>query len=240
MAVLLEVCVDSAEGLAAAIEGGADRIELCAALHTGGLTPSPGLIALAKSCGLPVQVLIRPRGGDFVFSAAEGAQMLADIAAVKQAGLAGVVLGASLADDRLDMGLLQKLVAAAEGLQTTLHRAFDLAPDPDEAMESAIALGFSRILTSGGAGSAVAGVVSLQAAVRVARGRIGVLPGAGITADSVAALVTATGVREVHASCSKMVAGGSGKARALGFSGPTRRVTDAETVRTLKRVLQAL
>lgn len=240
MAVLLEVCVDSAEGLVAAIAGGADRIELCSALELGGLTPTPGMIALARNCPIPVHALIRPRGGDFVFSPDDAEQMLGDIAAVRAAGLAGVVLGASLADNRLDSALLGRLVKVSSGLSLTLHRAFDLVPDLVEAVETAVGLGFSRILTSGGAARAAEGVTRLQATIAAARGRIGILPGSGITAANAAALVKATGVREVHASCSKTIAGGSAAAQQLGFAEPTRRATDVEAVSALKAVLQAL
>ncbi|MFN5999549.1 MAG: copper homeostasis protein CutC, partial [Paracoccaceae bacterium] len=115
MGVRLEVCVDSAEGLAEAVAGGADRIELCAGLALGGLTPSAGLIALAAGCGVPVVAMIRPRAGDFVWSETEVAMMEAEIAAARAAGLAGVVLGASLPDGRLDVPVLQRLVAATRG-----------------------------------------------------------------------------------------------------------------------------
>ena len=173
--VRLEVCVDTAEGLAQAVAGGADRIELCAALAVGGLTPSAGLIGLATSCGVPVVAMIRPRAGDFVWSEAEVAMMEAEIAAVRAAGLAGVVLGASLPDGRLDLPVLRRLVAVAsedrflqrnrtgafEGSEPefpkipgsfdlVLHRGIDLAPDMGAAREEAVSLGFHRILTSGG------------------------------------------------------------------------------------------
>jgi copper homeostasis protein len=157
MTALLEICVADAASLEAAIEGGADRIELCSALELGGLTPSPGLMRLAAQAPIPVYAMIRPRAGDFVFSAREGEIMLADIEAVGGAGLAGVVLGASLPDGRLDEALLSRLHGHARGLGTTLHRAFDLVPDRPAALEAAIALGFERILTSGGGGWRVRG-----------------------------------------------------------------------------------
>ncbi len=145
---LLEVCVGDPESLIAAIEGGADRIELCSALELGGLTPTPGLMALAARAPVPVYAMVRPRGGDFVFSSSEREAMRADIAGVRAAGLAGVVLGAS-PDGTLDGETLADLVQASAGLGTTLHRAFDLVPDIGDAVETAVALGFERILTSG-------------------------------------------------------------------------------------------
>ena len=114
--ILLEVCVDDAAGIAAAVEGGADRIELCAALGVGGLTPSAGLIALAADVALPVMAMIRPRAGDFVWAEDEVRAMLAEIEAVRGAGLAGLVIGASLPDGRLDARVLSRLVEAAQGV----------------------------------------------------------------------------------------------------------------------------
>src|SRR5690606_28852103 len=127
--ILLEVCVADAESLDAAITGGADRIELCSALEVGGLTPSPGLMRLAAAAPLPVYAMIRPRSGVFAFGSRETQIMLDDIATVREAGLAGVVLGASWPDGRLDADLLAKFTQASAGLGKTLHRAFDLVPD---------------------------------------------------------------------------------------------------------------
>ena len=145
----LEVCVDTPEGLATAITAKVDRIELCADLGVGGLTPTPGMLAMAATAPMPVYAMIRPRQGDFVYGPEDRAVMLGDIAAVRQAGLAGVVLGASRRDRSLDEDTLAILCGAAEGLGTTLHRAFDLVPDPEAALATAIRLGFERILTSG-------------------------------------------------------------------------------------------
>ncbi|MBI1416930.1 MAG: copper homeostasis protein CutC [Limimaricola sp.] len=234
----LEVAVDSPAGLAAAVAGGADRVELCAALELGGLTPAPGLVAQARDCGLPVFAMIRPRAGDFVFDAAEVEAALADIAAMRAAGLAGVVIGAARPDGALDEGVLARMVAAAGPLAVTLHRVFDLVPEQSAALEVAVRLGIGRVLTSGGATRAVDGAAQIAALVAQARGRIGILPGAGITPDNVAALVAATGVVEVHASCAVSLPQDP-DAVALGFCGPVRRQTDAETVRKMRAALAA-
>ncbi|NUS70799.1 MAG: copper homeostasis protein CutC, partial [Ensifer adhaerens] len=186
----LEVCVDDADGLYAAIEGGADRIELCAALSVGGLTPNPGLMALAGPPRVPVYAMIRPRPGDFIFSTADLDVMRRDIDAVRDAGLAGVVLGASLADGRLDTSMLTKLTGHAAGLGMTLHRAFDLVPDFAEAMEIAVDLGFERILTSGGAKSAPQAIDRLAEITGHAAGRLSIMPGSGVTLDTVDALLS--------------------------------------------------
>lgn len=142
---VLEVCVDDPEGLSAALEGGAERIELCGALALGGLTPSPGLMAIAARASVPVFAMIRPRAGGFVYTEAEIEVALADIAAVRRAGLAGIVLGVTLPDGRLDRAAISRLRDAADGLPMVLHRAIDVTPDIEEALERGF---FSR--TTGG------------------------------------------------------------------------------------------
>ncbi len=232
MGVILEVCVDSAAGLAAAVDGGADRIELCTALALGGLTPSPGAISEAAGCGVPVMAMIRPRAGDFVWSEAELAVMEADICAARVAGLAGVVLGASLPDGRLDVTALRRLAGAAAGMDLTLHRCFDLVPDMSVALEEAVGLGFRRILTSGGARTAAEGAPVIGALVRQAARRIGLMAGAGVTA-AVAPVLLAQGVRELHGSCAENVAV-SVKVSEMGFGPAAERRTSAALVRALR------
>ncbi|GAB1365082.1 copper homeostasis protein CutC [Rhodobacter sp.] len=232
--------MDTSAGLAAAVAGRADRIELCTALPVGGLTPSAGFMAEAATCGVPVMAMIRPRAGGFVFSAAELAQMEVDIAAARAARLTGVVLGASLPDGRLDMTALARLVAAAHGMDRgmdcTLHRAFDLVPDPGEALEQAIEAGFSRILTSGGARTAEAGADRIAALVAQARGRILIMPGSGVSPANAARFV-AMGITELHGSCALPHAV-AGPAVDLGFGPATERRTDAATIRALRDCLQ--
>ncbi|WAJ26303.1 copper homeostasis protein CutC [Antarcticirhabdus aurantiaca] len=239
MPPLLEVCVGDPESLSAAIEGGADRIELCSTLELGGLTPPPGLLALAARAPVPVYAMIRPRGGDFVFSAAERAAMLADIAAVRAAGLAGVVLGASLSDGSLDADALGELAGASRGLGTTLHRAFDLVPDIDAAIETAVALGFERILTSGRAPRAIDGVADLRRAQDAAAGRIGIMAGSGLGPDTVAALLAAVPLAEVHGTCSRAAGVLNPRAAAFGFATAPPRRTSADEVRRMKAALRA-
>lgn len=236
MGIGLEICVDSAAGLAEAVRGGADRIELCAALALGGLTPSAGLMAAAAGCGVPVMAMIRPRAGDFVWSEAEVRMMEADIAAARAAGLAGVVLGALRDDGQLDGAALRRLVAMAAGMDLTLHRCIDLVPDPAAALETAVALGFRRVLTSGGEVTAEAGVARIGALVRQAAGRISVMPGAGISAEN-AAVFKALGIAEVHASCS-LPRKADGRLAALGFAPVVDRQTVADRVRALRAALE--
>lgn len=205
--MLLEVCVDTIEGALAAVRGGAGRIELCSALSEGGLTPSAGLMRAAAALPVPCYAMIRPRGGLFRFAAEEDAIMLADIAAAREAGLAGVVLGVQDAGGGLDLERLGRLVKAAGDLGKTLHRVIDVVPDPLTAVDQAADLGFERVLTSGAQPLAPDGVTLIAGMVRRAGDRLSVMPGCGLTPENVAAVIAATGAREVHAACSVKVPG---------------------------------
>ena len=230
-AVLLEVCVDTPANLHAAVANGAGRIELCAALDGGGLTPSAGFMRLASGAGVPVCALVRPRGGGFAYGDAELRVMAADIAAAREAGLAGVVLGASRVDGTLDSDALRRLLHAAAGLSITLHRCVDLAPDPLSALEEAVALGFDRVLSSGGAPTASQGAGVLAAMVRAAAGRIVVMPGGGITPANAPGLLAHTGAQELHASCRAPAPPTAPDLAALGFT--RDRPVDPAAVRAL-------
>jgi copper homeostasis protein len=234
--ILLEICVDDLAGLEAAVEGGADRIELCSALALGGLTPSAGLMEVAATFDIRCNAMIRPGAGDFVYNDEEIDIMLADIEAARNAGLAGVVLGASLADGRLDRMVLDTLVKAAKGLDLTLHRAFDLVPKISEAVEIAVKLGFARILTSGGAKTAIEGIDGLKQATDAANGRISIMPGSGISADNAAQFLD-LGISEIHASCSSLVSTAQTRMIEFGFAPDTARRTDAAKVRALKQAI---
>lgn len=235
-AVRLEICVDTPDGLQAAIAGGADRIELCAALDLGGLTPTPGLIAAARTAPIPVRAMIRPRAGGFVASLLDVEVMLAEIAAVKAAGLEGVVLGVSQPDGRLDADLLRRLVSAAAGLGLTLHRAIDRTPDLDAALDTAVALGFDTVLTSGGALTAVAGETAIARLVARAAGRITVMAGGGVTPGNAAGLAAATGAAWLHASA-RAARPVDAADVAFGFAKADARDTDVDTARAIKAAL---
>ena len=238
--------MDSPAGLDAAVAGGADRIELCAALALSGMTPSPGLMALAAEKPLPVHAMIRPRPGDFRYGTRDLDAMRRDIDAVRATGLAGVVFGALRQDGRLDEGALSLLIRHAEGLSLTLHRAFDLTPDLGAALETAVALGFNTILTSGGARTAVEGSAQIEALVKQANGRIAVLAGSGLNPGNVAELVRATGADQVHASCgavlppSQVDSVSHGKALEYGFFDERLRQTDQAAVAAMIRALETL
>jgi copper homeostasis protein len=229
MHTCLEVCVDCVAGLDIASASRADRAELCSALTLGGLTPSPGLMALAAAKDLPCFVLIRPREGDFCYNRREIDVVRRDIDTVRSLKLAGVVIGASLPDGRLDESTLRLLIEHAAGLPAVLLRAFDLVPDFPAALEAAIRLGFKRVLTSGGATGAPAGSKLIRQLVEQAGNRIEVMAGSGLTPDNVAPFVRETGVPAVHSSCSSEVRNAANTV-ALGFAPAASRVTDAAVI----------
>ena len=231
----LEICIDSLAGAEAAQAGGADRVELCASLSEGGLTASQGMMQAVARLDIPAFAMIRPRSGLFHFSAAEVDIMCADIINAREAGLAGVVLGAQGADGGLDPTVLLRLLDAAGPLPATLHRVIDVVPDPLAALEQAIDLGFERVLTSGAAPEAPEGRDMIRAMVARADGRISVMPGCGLEPDNVAELVRETGVREIHAACLSSVDG----PRAFSDFDPPggRFVTDADKVRAMVEAL---
>lgn len=239
---VLEICVDNPAGLAAAIDGGADRIELCSALALGGLTPSQGLIALASRAPLPVMAMIRPRAGGFDWSEDEVQAMEVEIAAIARAGLAGVVLGATRSDAAggltLDLPVMRRLMRAAKGLDVTLHRCIDLMQDPLAAIDQAAELGIARILSSGGAATAAKGVDRLARMMDHAGDRIGIMPGAGVSVASLPDLLTRLAPSEVHASAS-VPDPGTGAIADFGFQPTGAKRTDAATVAALKKVLHA-
>lgn len=242
---MLEICVGDAAGIDAAIAGGADRIEMCSALEQGGLTPSVGLIRHAVARGIPAFVLLRPRPGDFVHDAAEATILKDDIDAAVAAGATGLVMGAALSDGRLDAPLLERLVhhateagdRAGRRVALTLHRVIDLCPDQHAALDIAIALGFDRVLTSGGAQTALAGRAALAALHAHAAGRILILAGSGVDAAAAGPLL-ASGADELHASA-RRTAAQDPRLAAMGFAPPTRRVTDAGAVAALRTAMHA-
>ncbi|WP_418668352.1 copper homeostasis protein CutC [Allofournierella sp.] len=197
---LLECCVDSPESALAAAQNGADRLELCADLLVGGITPSSGLFELVKrQVKIPVNVLLRPRFGDFCYTGLEFEVLLADAARFAAAGAGGLVLGVLTPEGELDLPRMRRLIAAARGLPVTLHRAFDVCRDPFAALRAAKALGVSSILTSGQAAAAPQGTDLLAQLVRQA-GPVNILVGGGVNSGNLAALAAATGAKHFHMS----------------------------------------
>ncbi len=197
---LFEVCLQSVEDALAAEAGGAGRAELCAALVEGGITPDrASLEATLSHARIPVMVMVRPRGGDFLYSSLEFKMMLATVAHCRELGAHGVVFGLLNSDGSLASTQVQELVAAAGSMETTFHRAFDVCANLPDTMEELVDLGVTRILTSGGAATAPAGAATIRNLIEQADGRIGILPGSGITPDNLTALLERTGATEFHA-----------------------------------------
>ena len=199
MSVLLEACVEDAATARQAADAGADRLELCANLSEGGTTPDPETLTRTLSSAiLPLHVMIRARPGDFRYSGDELERMLRDIARLRERDVSGVGLGALDASGRVDRAALERLLAAARPLAVTFHRAFDQVPDQLEALDVLSELGIDRVLTSGQADTAEAGLARLKLLVGRAAGRIAILAGGGIRAHNAVRIVTETGVRELH------------------------------------------
>ena len=204
MPVLLEIATFDAAAALAAADAGADRIELCADAASGGTTPSLGAFEevsarlAARVVPVPVVAMLRARGGGFVYSAAEHAAMRRDAAHLVRAGADGLVFGALRPDGTVDEDALRAIVEIAAGRPVVFHRAFDAARDASEALDALIRCGVARVLTSGGPGAASEHHAALAALVRRAAGAITVMPGGGVRAANVAALVAAMGAREVH------------------------------------------
>jgi copper homeostasis protein len=197
--MIYEICVDSVAGVRAAKEAGARRVELCADLLEGGITPSLGMIRQArKVSGIDLNVMIRPRGGDFLFNTDEFAAMRADIETAKAEGADGVVIGLLTAAGEIDGPRTRELIALARPLSVTFHRAFDVAAEPFRALETLIELGVDRVLTSGQEASVLEGLPLIVELTKRAGDRIVIMPGGGITARNVERIVAAAKPREMH------------------------------------------
>ena len=198
--MIYEKCCTSAEQVRDALTRGLNRAELCEDLSCGGVTPSEELVREAVATGLPINVLVRPRGGDFVYDEAEVQQMLESIELCGRCGARGVVIGALTPEGSVDVPLMTRLVAAARthSLSVTFHRAFDVCRDPVSALEEVIGLGCDRLLTSGCAPSAWEGRELLARLAALAAGRIIIMPGAGVTTDIARALAALCPLTEFH------------------------------------------
>ncbi len=243
--VSLEVVIDSPAGARLATGHGADRLELCAGLLEGGLTPGPGLLHQTLAVTpLPVMVMARPRGGDFLYDDDEFTALLADVRAAIAGGAAGIVAGALHPDGTIDRDRTARIREACGDAAFTFHRAFDLTPDPLAALDTLIALGVGRVLTSGQQPTALAGAPLLQQLVARAGDRIVVMAGGGVRPDHVRTLVQTTGVREVHLSATAWAAGGMTFQRpavamgiALPPAGREQRRTDGTIVAAMRAAL---
>lgn len=208
---ILEICVESVERATAAERGGADRIELCSDLSSGGVTPDDRLVRAArKAVRIPIHVLIRPRSGDFVYSSSEFERMKREILVAKELGMNGIVLGLLDGNGRIDRKRTSALIQLAQPLQVTFHRAFDLCGDLAAGLEAVIETGAGRILTSGGKASAAAGIGCLADLVAAAENRVVIMPGGGIRATNIERILRKSAAQEVHSSLSN-----TGKTRPL-------------------------
>lgn len=202
---VLEVCVETVASAIAAQRGGASRIELCSDLLEGGVTPGPGLISVIRSrLGIEIHVMIRPRAGDFIYSADEFAVMQRDMDEARRLGASGFVLGILTERGGVDVKRTRELVQQAEPLPVTFHRAIDMTPDPLAALEDVIATGASRVLSSGGAQNVLKGCEVLGKMHEAAGDRIAVMAGGGVTLRTVRQVLLSTGIREYHASLRKI------------------------------------
>ncbi len=194
----LEVCVADLHSLQAAVRGGAHRVELCSDLEQDGLTPNSNLVRKAVEADIAVHVLIRPRGGNFVYNEEEAMEMLSSIRMARSLGADGVVIGALTPEGDVDMPLCRRLMQEAEGMNVTFHRAFDVCRNPSEALEQIISLGANRLLTSGQCATAEEGIPLLRELVRQSAGRISIMPGSGVSAENAAHILQQTGATEIH------------------------------------------
>lgn len=234
--MIVEIVVQSGEDAVAADRGGAHRLELCAALALGGLTPSLGLLHTVRArTELPIMAMVRPREGGFAYSEAEFDAMEWDIETLLERGADGVVLGILQRDGRIDAGRGKRLVARAQGRPVVCHRAFDATPDPFEALETLIDLGFTRILTGGGKPKALDGAEILRALIERADGRIEILPGGRIRAENVREILAQTGATQIHLAPLELREDLSGTHTEVRFSGYQGISEDA-----VKEVIEAL
>ncbi len=202
----IEICANSVASCLEAQKGGAYRVELCASIPEGGTTPSYATIALARELlNIKLHVIIRPRGGDFLYSSTEHQIMLNDIEAAKKLNADGVVIGCLTPQGDVDMQRNRELIEAAEGMSVTFHRAFDMSRDPFESLENIISLGCDRILTSGQQPKAEQGIPLIKQLVRQAGKRIIIMPGSGINEYNIAKIARETGAKEFHLSVREKV-----------------------------------
>jgi copper homeostasis protein len=239
--MICEICVDSVEGVRAAQAAGAARVELCASLLEGGITPSRGMIRAARAVpGIGMHVIIRPRGGDFLFSDAEFAAMAADIETAKAEGADGVVIGQLTADGLVDVERTRDLMTLARPMAVTFHRAFDMTPDPFAALETLIGLGIDRVLTSGQEASVLEGLPLIAELVKRAGDRIIVMPGGGITSRNVERIVAAARPKEIHFAALHLEAGNMRFRRDHVFMGGELRPPEYDRMTTSPAVIRAV
>ena len=239
--MIYEICVDSVGGVRAARHARAHRVELCADLLEGGITPSLGTIRQArKVSGIALNVMIRPRGGDFLFNTDEFAAMRADIETAKAEGADGVVIGLLTAAGEIDGPRTRELVALARPLSVTFHRAFDVAAEPYPALETLIELGVDRVLTSGQEATVLEGLPLIVELMKRAGDRIIVMPGGGITARNVERIVVAAKPREMHFAALDAIESGMRFRRQHVFMGGELRPPEYDRLETSQALIRSV
>ena len=236
---LFEVCTNSVESCIAAQEGGANRVELCAGIPEGGTTPSYGEIAMAREVltTTRLHVIIRPRGGDFLYSPVEVKTMLKDIEMARQLGADGVVFGCLTTNGGIDVPVMKQLMEVSKGLSVTFHRAFDVCRDASEALEQIIDLGCDRILTSGQQATAELGIPLLKELRERANGRITLLAGCVVNEKNICRIAKETGIQEFHFSARESIKSGMEYKNEAVSMGGTVHISEYErNVTTVKRV----
>jgi len=245
MLMKMEICIDSVESAIIAQHAGADRVELCAGLIEGGTTPSAGTIqAVRRHVTLGVMVIIRPRGGDFLYHELEMETMLEDVHTAKRLGADGVVVGCLRSDGSIHVEQTRALIQAARPMSVTFHRAFDQCAEPLLALEQVMELGAERLLTSGQEASALEGVELIRTLREKAANRIIIMPGGGITPRNVRKIVALTGASEIHMSCRRTVESGMTHRNSRVFMGAAlyppeyqRKIADESGIRSVRQAV---
>lgn len=238
-----EICANSVESCLAAQMGGADRVELCAGIPEGGTTPSYGNILIAREVlkETKLHVIIRPRGGDFLYSPLEQRIMLKDIENAHQSGVDGVVFGCLTAEGKIDVPLMKLLIEASQNMSVTFHRAFDVCRNPEEALEEIIRLGCDRILTSGQQPTAEKGIPLLSKLQQKAEGRIQLLAGCGVNETNIARIAAETGIHEFHFSAREEIESNMTYRSEVVSMGGTIRVNEyTRPLTTIQRVKETI
>lgn len=238
---VLEICANSAQSCVEAEMGGAARVELCAGIPEGGTTPSYGEIRMAQQLteAIDINVLIRPRGGDFLYTENEVQSMLYDIEMCKDLNVHGVVFGCLQENGDLDIDLMERLKDAAGTLSVTCHRAFDVCRDPFKTMEELVRLGVDRVLTSGQQENAVKGIPLLRRLVEMAGDRIIIMPGCGVRANNISLIAQETGAKEFHTSARRVIQSKMLYRNEHVSMGYSAVISEFETVETDRRLVSA-
>lgn len=230
----LEICANSYQSAVNAQKAGANRVELCSELSVGGVTPSYGTLKkISQGITIPVNVLIRPRSGDFCYADEEFEQMKTDIKLCKKLGFNGIVSGVLNTDNSIDIERTKELIELSKPLSFTFHRAFDCVENPKESLEQLIDLGVERVLTSGQKGKAENGIYLLIELQRLAKDKLIILPGSGINSKN-ARIFKVAKFKEIHTSASKII----NKNKSIFFGNTPQTVSDIETIKEILNVIK--